>query len=175
MWLQPLYFLRMAWGANTNRKAVFTQMRSHILPSPRHLRQFLLQNYQPDIITGMLKIRFAVPFITLSGNKSQTSFISYQPSKKLKKVWYRSTVTTNIQFWQGRRILQRNLSVTTTSSIKSIIYLVVYSLHRNVLPTLQSVPLMTNEPLYPITQDSSCHGQHTMPRNPWSFPTTSSA
>ena len=55
------------------------------------------------------------------------------------------------------------------------IYLVVYSLHRNVLPTLQSVPLMTNGPLYPITQDSSCHGQHTMPRNPWSFPTTSSA
>ena len=55
------------------------------------------------------------------------------------------------------------------------IYLVVYSLHHNVLPTLQSIPLMTNGPLYPITQDSSCHGQHTMPRNPWSFPTTSSA
>ena len=29
---------------------------------------------------------------------------------------------------------------------------------------------MINGPLYPITQDSSCHGQHTMPRNPWSFP-----
>ena len=29
---------------------------------------------------------------------------------------------------------------------------------------------MTNWPLHPITQDSSCHGQHTMPRNPWSFP-----
>ena len=55
------------------------------------------------------------------------------------------------------------------------IYLVVYSLHHNVLPTLQSVPLMTNGPLYPITQDSSCHGQHTMPRNPWSYPMTSSA
>ena len=55
------------------------------------------------------------------------------------------------------------------------IYLVVYSLQHNVLPTLQSIPLMTNEPLYPITQDSSCHGQHTMPRNPWSFPMTSSA
>ena len=55
------------------------------------------------------------------------------------------------------------------------IYLVVYSLHHNVLPTLQSIPLMTNGPLYPITQDSSCHGQHTMPRNPWSFRTTSSA
>ena len=51
----------------------------------------------------------------------------------------------------------------------------VYSLHHNVLPTLQSIPLMTNGPLYPITQDSSCHGQHTMPRNPWSFPMTSSA
>ena len=50
------------------------------------------------------------------------------------------------------------------------IYLRVYSLHHNVLPTLQSIPLMTNGPLYPITQDSSCHGQHTMPRNPWSFP-----
>ena len=46
----------------------------------------------------------------------------------------------------------------------------VYSLHHNVLLTLQSIPLMTNGPLYPITQDSSCHGQHTMPRNPWSFP-----
>ena len=55
------------------------------------------------------------------------------------------------------------------------IYLVVYSLHHNVLPTLQSIPLMTNGLLYPITQDSSCHGQHTMPRNPWSLPTTSSA
>ena len=42
------------------------------------------------------------------------------------------------------------------------IYLVVYSLHHNVLPTLQSMPLMTNGPLYPITQDSSCHGQHTI-------------
>ena len=50
------------------------------------------------------------------------------------------------------------------------IYLRVYSLHHNVLPTLQSIPLMTNGPLYPITQDSSCHGQHTMPRNPWPFP-----
>ena len=50
------------------------------------------------------------------------------------------------------------------------IYLRVYSLHHNVLPTLQSIPLMTNGPLYPITQDSSCHGQHTMPRSPWSFP-----
>ena len=50
------------------------------------------------------------------------------------------------------------------------IYLRVYSLHHNVLPTLQSIPLMTSGPLYPITQDSSCHGQHTMPRNPWSFP-----
>ena len=50
------------------------------------------------------------------------------------------------------------------------IYLRVYSLHHNVLPTSQSIPLMTNGPLYPITQDSSCHGQHTMPRNPWSFP-----
>ena len=50
------------------------------------------------------------------------------------------------------------------------IYLRVYNLHHNVLPTLQSIPLMTNGPLYPITQDSSCHGQHTMPRNPWSFP-----
>ena len=50
------------------------------------------------------------------------------------------------------------------------IYLRVYSLHHNVLPTLQSIPLMANGPLYPITQDSSCHGQHTMPRNPWSFP-----
>ena len=36
----------------------------------------------------------------------------------------------------------------------------------NVLPTLQSIPLMTNGLLYPITQDFSCHGQHTMPRNP---------
>ena len=50
------------------------------------------------------------------------------------------------------------------------IYLRVYSLHHNVLPTLQSIPLMTNGPLYPITQDSSCHGQHTMPQSPWSFP-----
>ena len=55
------------------------------------------------------------------------------------------------------------------------IYLVVYSLHHNVVPTLQSIPLTTNGLLYPITQDSSCHGQHTMPRNPWSFPMTSSA
>ena len=61
------------------------------------------------------------------------------------------------------------------SSIYLSIYLVVYSLHHKVLPTLQSIPLMTNGPLYPITQDSSCHGQHTMPRNPWSFPMTSSA
>ena len=51
-----------------------------------------------------------------------------------------------------------------------IFYLRVYSLHHNVLPTLQSIPLMTNGPLYPITHVSSCHGQHTMPRNPWSFP-----
>ena len=29
------------------------------------------------------------------------------------------------------------------------IYLVVYSLHRNVLPTLQSVPLMINDAIYP--------------------------
>ena len=50
------------------------------------------------------------------------------------------------------------------------IYLRVYSLHHNVLPTLQSIPLMTHGPLYPITQDSSCHGQHTMPQSPWSFP-----
>ena len=50
------------------------------------------------------------------------------------------------------------------------IYLRVYSLHHNVLPTLQSSPWMTNGPLYPITQDSSCHGQHTMPRSSWSFP-----
>ena len=55
------------------------------------------------------------------------------------------------------------------------IYLMVYSLHHNVLPTLQPIPSMTNGPLCPITQDSSCHGQHTMPRNPWSFPMTSSA
>ena len=46
------------------------------------------------------------------------------------------------------------------------IYLRVYSLHHNVLPTLQSIPLMTNGLFYPITQDFSCHGQHTMPRNP---------
>ena len=46
------------------------------------------------------------------------------------------------------------------------IYLMVYSLHHNGLSTLQDIPLMTNGPLYPITQDSSCHGQHTMPRNP---------
>ena len=35
------------------------------------------------------------------------------------------------------------------------IYLRVYSLHHNVLPTLQSIPLMINEPLYSITQDIS--------------------
>ena len=55
------------------------------------------------------------------------------------------------------------------------IYLMVYSLHHNVLPTLQSIPLMTNGSLHPIIQDSSCNGQHTMPRNPWSYPMTSSA
>ena len=49
------------------------------------------------------------------------------------------------------------------SSFYLSIYLWVYSLHHNVLPTLQSIPLMTNGPLYPITQDSSCYGQHTMP------------
>ena len=52
--------------------------------------------------------------------------------------------------------------------------LMVYSLHHNVLPTLQSSPLMTNGPFYPITQGFSCHGQHTMPQNPWSFPMASS-
>ena len=62
-----------------------------------------------------------------------------------------------------------NSSLNSPMAMKSI-YLRVYSLHHNVLPTLQSIPLMTNGPLYPITQDSSCHGQHTMPRNPWSFP-----
>ena len=73
-------------------------------------------------------------------------------------------------------LLSRISSNNTTSPTQYLsIYLVVYSLHRNVLPTLQSVPLMTNGPLYPITQEFSCHGQHTMPRNPWSFPTTSSA
>ena len=55
------------------------------------------------------------------------------------------------------------------------IYLRVHSLHRNFLPTLWCIPLMTNAPLYPITHDSSCHRQRTMPRNPWSFPMTSSA
>ena len=34
---------------------------------------------------------------------------------------------------------------------------------------------MINGLLYPITQHFSCHGQHTMPRIPWSFPMTSSA
>ena len=34
---------------------------------------------------------------------------------------------------------------------------------------------MINGPLYTITQDLSCHDQHTMPRNPWSFPMTGSA
>ena len=69
---------------------------------------------------------------------------------------------------------RRNYSALAME-LRLTIYLVVYSLHHNVLPTLQSIPLMTNGPLYPITQDSSCHGQHTMPRNPWSFPMTSSA
>ena len=55
-------------------------------------------------------------------------------------------------------------------SIYLSIYLRVYGLHHNVLPTLQPIPLMTNGPLYPITQDSSCHGHHIMLRNPWSFP-----
>ena len=60
--------------------------------------------------------------------------------------------------------------LSCVSLIYLSIYLRVYSLHHNVLPTLQSIPLLTNGPLYPITQDFSCHGQHTMPRNPWSFP-----
>ena len=38
------------------------------------------------------------------------------------------------------------------------------SIH-NVLQILQSIPLITNGPLYPIAQDSSCRGQHTMPGN----------
>ena len=64
---------------------------------------------------------------------------------------------------------QSAIGVPMTVEILSI-YLRAYSLHHNVLQTLQSIPLMTNGPLYPITQDSSCHGQHAMPRNPWSFP-----
>ena len=87
-----------------------------------------------------------------------------------------SNIWLMFQWWNHRRGCLR---IMTWSQYKNAIYLsiylVVYSLHHNVLPTLQSVPLMTNGPLYPITQDSSCHGQHTMPRNPWSFPMTSSA
>ena len=65
--------------------------------------------------------------------------------------------------------------VSISLSLSIYIYLMVHSLHHNVLPTLQSIPLMTNGPLYPFTQDSSCHAQNTMPRNPWSFPITCSA
>ena len=85
--------------------------------------------------------------------------------------------TQSTYTWQNTSKVRETCRTTVywTRWIYLSIYLVVYSLHRNVLPTLQSVPLMTNGPLYPITQDSSCHGQHTMPRNPWSFPTTSSA
>ena len=71
-----------------------------------------------------------------------------------------------LPIWQ---IFKSNLSQYILLVYLSI-YLRVYSLHHNVLPTLQSIPSMTNGPLYLITQDSSCHGQHTMPRNPWSFP-----
>ena len=63
-----------------------------------------------------------------------------------------------------------DLFINIGPTLAKSIYLRVYSLHHNVLPTLQSIPLMTSGPLYPITKDSSCHGQHTMPRNRWSFP-----
>ena len=75
------------------------------------------------------------------------------------------------EFPEQRASNSENVSIWWHHHGKNVsIYLRVYSLHHNVLPTLQSIPLMTNGPLYPITQDSSCHGQHTMPRNPWSFP-----
>ena len=38
-------------------------------------------------------------------------------------------------------------------------------LHHKVLPTLQSIPLMTNGPLYLIAHDSFCHDQHASPRS----------
>ena len=96
--------------------------------------------------------------------KNLVSFSCQATSISNRSVWFSSPNSTI----SLGHVMHDNASIY-------LVYLVVYSLHRNVLPTLQSVPLMTNGPLYPITQDSSCHGQHTMPRNPWSFPTTSSA
>ena len=57
-----------------------------------------------------------------------------------------------------RHFTSRNMHINVVSLWLFLsIYLRVYSLHHNVLPTLQSIPLMTSGPLYPITQDSSCH------------------
>ena len=79
------------------------------------------------------------------------------------------TIRHIMWYWISPLSLLRCYSVQV-SNLLPVFYLRVYSLHHNVLPTLQSIPLMTNGPLYPITQDSSCHSQHTMPRSPWSFP-----
>ena len=105
--------------------------------------------------------------------RSFDDFFDLRLNKPLSKQpwgWWFETLSRSL--WR-----HRNANVNWPNQYRGYlsIYLVVYSLHHNVLPTLQSVPLMTNGPLYPITQDSSCHGQHTMPRNPWSYPMTSSA
>ena len=113
------------------------------------------------------------PFVTEICTRVHTSVTKWcivgYISDALWDLWDKLLVCTSIQYFHKSYFL--NMMILTTKSI----YLVVYSLHHNVLPTLQSIPLTTNELLYPITQDSSCHGQHTMPRNPWSFPMTSSA
>ena len=115
------------------------------------------------------------------------SYISrHKPSNKLQGILHERNTISRI--WEARihRAIQTCVIPFTVCNVRCayscpytydrqdqldiFIYLRVYSLHHNVLPTLQSIPLMTNRPLYPITQDSSCHGQHTMPRNPCSFP-----
>ena len=117
--------------------------------------------YNSEIISWPQKIIFS-PWTDLI--EPQQIIFRYSEVKVLliiSKIW---VYQVNITF-----IIDPAIQVTPLLNAV-IIYLRVYSLHHNVLPTLQSIPLMTNGPLYPITQDSSCHGQHTMPRSPWSFP-----
>ena len=86
-------------------------------------------------------------------------------------------------FWRARETLVKQPpgSFHTSFVIVIILYIIYLSIWGFIVCTTMfcrlynPFPLMTNGPLYPITQDSSCHGQHTMPRNPWSFRMTSSA
>ena len=144
-----------------------TELLKRLLFSP------ILRRYSKTIFPIVRDIYFTLS-VFLHGKRASQDWI--------KHIWLRRApykVFFCLRYISTIFVLPSMLVCYTAVEVKQwrtiSIYLVVYSLHHNVLPTLQSIPLMTNGPLYPITQDSSCHGQHTMPRNPWSFPMTSSA